>query len=473
MSIRLGAAICLALLWVAPASARFQTVIPNIVAADSLLEVGLADFKAGNYTDAQAAFDQILSRYPTNSASSSAAILAAKSAYRLGQYQQARSFLSGFAATYGSSSYVTEARNLDEMAFEAIRFGTESTLTLGVLFSLDRNERHQTQEIFNGIRLAVDAHNAQRNSSPVKMIFRDIDGGSASARRAVRELADQNVSAIIGTLFSEEAIAAAQEAERLKTVFVAPLATDDNLTTNRSFTFQANPSMAIRGASMARFAVNGLRLDSFAVVLSVDERKISERQADGFLEEASRLGAVINQIHILPDENALYRLAEVIPSDTLDAAHAVYIPLASRNPVATVGAILSNLDRMNRDVRVIGNEAWQDLPQKTHASAYLTTYGDEFWVDAESVEYQRFVRSFRALSDTVPERLGVTGFDVTNFVLDSLEEANGENGAALAKIMRNSDPFQGLGLRIHFDGGSINKALFYHRYRDNQLSLIR
>jgi len=359
------------------------------------------------------------------------------------------------------------------MAFEAIKYQTNKPSKIGILFSMNRDERHQSQEIFNGIRLAVDAHNQSQRGRPVQMIFRDIDGGPSSTRRAVRELASQDVSAIIGTLFSEDALAAAEEAERLKTVFVAPLATDDQLTANRTFTFQANPSMKARGASMARFAVNGLRLDSFAVVLALDERKISERQADGFLEEASRLGASINMIHILPDENALYRMAEVLPADTLDTVHAVYIPLASRNPVATVGAIFSNLDRMNRDVRVIGNEGWQDLPQKTHASAYVTTYGDDFWINPTSEVYTLFERSFKQLAEQAPDRLGVTGFDVTNFVLESLDEADGDSGRTLAQIMHSRAPFQGLGLRIHFDGGYVNQALYYHRYRDNELSLIR
>lgn len=472
-------AVCICLLSAMPARARFQNVIPRYDVADSLLSSGVSSFETGKYEIAQALFDRVLNEFEPNNATTTAIILAAKSAYRLGKFESARAYISGFAGKYGSSKYVSEARFLDQLSFDASRFMARKTTSLGIIFSLDRDESGQTQEIFNGVRLAVDQYNLEHSEQPVQMIFRDIDGGAASARRAIRELAAEGVSVIIGTLFSEEAIAAAEEAELLQKVFVAPLATNDQLVDNRSFTFQANPSMKVRGAAMARFAVNGLRLDSIAVILATDDRQISERQSDGFLEEASQLGVTINMVSVLPNENALYRLSDALGADTLDLAKAVYIPLASRSPAATAGAILSNLDRMNPNIRVIGNEGWQDLPQVSHASSYLVTYGNEFWVDPASDQYQAFARTFRALAMAEPGRLGVTGFDVTNFVLNVLDQLESKDGLnrqkelRLVEAFRAQPLFQGLGLRIHFDGSNVNRALFYHRYKDNELTLIR
>ena len=462
--------LCSSILVTSPAAARYQTIIPSILEAQSLLEEGITQFERGEYATAQATFDRILNEFPSNSATTTAVIFAAKSAYRRDQFESTRTYLNGFTIKYGSSSYVSEARLLDELAFEATKYRTEDPFLLGILLSLNRQERAQTQELFNGIRLAIDDHNRDSRNRPVRMIFRDINGGASATRRAMRELTTQKVSAVIGTLFSEDALAAAEEAEKAKTLFLAPLATDDKLVAGRSYTFQANPSMYVRGAAMARFAVLGLRLDSIAVILNADERKISERQADGFLEEASRLGATISMVTVLPNESSFYTLSDVLPPDTLDSANAVYIPLASRNPVAAAGAILSNLDRMNPYIRVIGNEGWQDLPQKTHASSYLTTYGDDFRIDPDSEPYQSFTQAYKNLADIPPDRLGVTGYDVTTFLLEALDETEDEN---LPNTFRSKGPFQGLGLRIHFDGANVNQALFYLRYRDNLLALIR
>lgn len=460
-----------ALLWCTlPATARYQTTIEQAPEADSLLTVGMASFSSGNYAQAQATFDRILNEYRPNHSTTVAVIFAAKSAYRQKKYDVARTYLNGFAIKYASSSYVDEAKRLDELAYGAQQIETADVINIGVILSLDRDERHQTQEIFNGIRLAFDDHNRNNPGQPVRLVFRDIDGGANATRKAVRELVNNGAVAIIGTLFSEEALAAADEANKLSTVFVAPLATDDDITVGKPYAFQANPSMNTRGSAMARFVKNGLRLDNVAVIVAADDRKIAERQADGFLTEAASLGLNINMVNVLPSENTFYSLADSLPTDTLNASEVVYIPLASRSPVATVGAILSNLDRMNKNIRVIGNEGWQDLPQKTHASAYLATYGSAYWVDPINPEFSSFSRSFRTLAEKAPERLAVTGFDVATFVIKAV---TGSSTGALDERIRTMEHFSGLGIRIHFDGLNINQALFYHRYKDNQLTLIK
>ncbi len=453
-----------------PAQARYQTVIENNAVADSLFSVGLERFTEGDYAASQATFDRLINEFRPNRSTTASVVFAAKSAYRQKKYESVRSYLNGFAITYASSSYLDEAKRLDELALGALQIETANVVDIGVILSLDRDERQQTQEIFNGIRLAIDEHNKNSPNKPIRLVFRDIDGGATAARKAVRELAGAKVVAILGTLFSEEALAAADEANKLSTVFVAPLATDDEITQGKPFAFQANPSMKTRGAAMARFVKNGLRLDNVAVVLATDERKISERQADGFLTVASELGLTITMVNVLPSENSLYSLADTLPSDTLNQSDVIYMPLASRRPVATVGAILSNLDRMNRNIRVIGNEGWEDLPQKTHASAYLATYGSAYWVDPANDSFAVFSRSYRALAGKAPDKLAVTGYDVTRFVLKAINEAG---SGAITQKMRDMDPFDGLGIRIHFDGQNINQALFYHRYRDNQLTLIK
>ena len=453
-----------------PAQARYQTVIENNGVADSLFSVGLEQFTQGDYAQSQALFDRVINEFRPNRSTTAAVIFAAKSAYRQKKYELVRAYLNGFAISYASSSYLDEAKRMDELALGAMQIVSADVVDIGVILSLDRDERQQTQEIFNGIRLAIDENNKVSQNKPIRMVFRDIDGGATAARKAVRELAAAKVTAILGTLFSEEALAAADEANKLSTVFIAPLATDDDITQGKPFAFQANPSMKTRGAAMARFVKNGLRLDNVAVILAADERKISERQADGFLTAASELGLTITMVNVLPSENSLYSLADTLPSDTLNQSDVIYIPLASRTPVATVGSILSNLDRMNKNIRVIGNEGWQDLPQKTYASAYLATYGSAYWVDPSNTGFAVFSRSYKALSDKDPDKLAVTGYDVTRFVLKAINEAG---SGSIEQKMRDMDQFEGLGIRIHFDGQNINQALFYHRYRDNQLTLIK
>ncbi len=444
--------------------------IPTVVRADSSLQKGVDNFEAGQFAEALTIFEQLLADHPNNASSSAARIMAAKSAYRMGRFTLTLSFLSDFSADFPSSGYLEEASHLSELASSAHRTASNSPQLVGILLSLSEEDRVASQAIFNGVRLAVEMHNSGRNDRKIKMIYRDVDGGPPAARRAVRELSDEGVTLIIGTLYSEEAIAAADQAERERIVFIAPLATDERVSDSRTFSFQANPSMRVRGEVMARFAINGLRLNRLGVIAASDNRKVGERLSDGFIEEASRMGADLVFIDILPDESYWYQLPDLITADTLDGIDALYVPLATRDPVPLAGAILSSFDRVGRVPRLLGNAAWHDLPQRAHASVYTTTYSNDFLVDEESFDYRAFAEKYFNLSGTTPDRLGITGYDVTTFGLRALSRRDSRQ---LHDVIRNMPAFEGLGMRIHFEGGNVNRYMFYHRYRNGTLALIR
>lgn len=455
---------------VAPAAAQVRTGIPSISEADSLLQAGLTEFRAGNNLAARNAFVRILDSFPDNASTSTARIMAAKAAYRDKDYVGARAFLSAYATTFPTSSYVEEARELDALALEASRVQSRPPLRLGILLSLSGEDRVPSQALFNGIRLAVDEHNVQEGARPVVMMFEDIEGGPDVAADAVTTLSDAGADIIVGTLYSEEAIAAAKRADEEQIIFIAPLATDERVSAGRRYAFQANPSMAVRGEAMARFAVNGLRLTRLGVFTVADERRVGERLSDGFIQAASELGAEINLIQLLPSESAWFDLPNEIPADTLNLVDAIYVPMATRDAPALAGAILATFDRFGKNVRLLGNTAWHDLPQKAHASRYTMTYSNDFLPDLSSDDFLRFAWTYYDLSGADVDRLGLSGFDVTRF---ALEATSREDSRALWDVIRNMPEYQGFGLRIHFDGGNVNRALYYHRYRDGSLSLIR
>jgi len=448
-----------------------QTIgIPTIPETQELLDEGLREFEMGRYDSARSLFDQIQTEFSVNASSSAARLMSAKSAFRMGDYSSTRATLAGFASDFPTSRYLESARNLDEIALVALRSATSEAINLGVLLSLSDEDRVASQELFNGIRLSVDEHNAQVGNQKIRMIYRDVGDGPAAARSGVRQLAALGAQLIIGTLYSEEAIAAAEQAERDRVVFLAPLATDEEVSRGRRYAFQANASMTSRGEAMARFAVNGLRLDSLGVISSSDDRRVGERLSDGFVQVASELGAKINFISILPDESFWYQLSDLMPTDTLQYVQAIYVPLATRDPVTLAGAVLSAFERTGRTPRLLGNAAWHDLPQKTNAAHFTTTYANDYFVDEEDPQYEAFKNEFEILSGKSVNRLGVTGYDVTSFALRALSRGDSRQ---LYDVIRHMPPYEGLGLRIHFDGGNVNQYFFFHRYRDNSLTLIR
>jgi len=460
----------LVVLWCTPAIAQDLSGLASSAAADSLLTEGTDAFVRGDYEAAQDRFLSVREQYAGTTAMSAATYMAARSSYRLEQYARVIGLLSRFGTDFPGSSYTEDAERLVGLAREAEQLRDRRPARLGVVLSLEKELRLETQAMFNGIHLAVEAHNASFTSRPVQIMYRDSDPGEEGARRSVRELAAAGADIILGTLFSDTALAAADEARRRGVVFVAPLATDGRISRDNPWAFQANPSMAVRGELAARFAVNGLRMDSLGVVTTHDADGLSEELTDAFVQEVSELGKFVNLITLLPDERGWFQLPDFFPADTLRHVDALYMPIVSNDRQRVAGGILSSMDRFGRTTRILGNAAWHDLPMRTHASKYEVTYVNDYFPGRDSMATARFESAYRPLAGVGPGRLAYSGFDVATFLSGILDRPDLEN---LADIIRRAPTFDGLAHRIHFDGTNVNRAMFYHRYRDGNLALIR
>ena len=318
-------------LWLAvhPAAAQpaGQDPMPRNARAEVAFEQALRLFEEEDYEAAYQRFREIYEQYALHRKTTAAVLMAGKALYRNGEYQNAVTLLTVFLQDYPTSGYrVVAGRTLgfaqqklreEESRLEAIR--------LGIALPMSRNDTPLTQALFNGIRLAVEEHNrtAQR---PVQMVFRNTTNTPLGARQAVMALVDERVDVIIGPLYSGEAQAAAGTAEREGVVLVAPLATDEDVARGRRYVFQANPTITLRGAVMARLAFNHLRLRRIGVAAE-SGNSISERMAEGFQEEARRLGAGVEFFQLLSTSRDWGELPEVVGEDALAKVDAVYLPV--------------------------------------------------------------------------------------------------------------------------------------------------
>ena len=443
------------------------SVIPP---ADSLFRLGLERFDEGHFAEAHTLFQRAVDNFDLHAGTTAAMLMAGKSSYRLGDYPAARDELEALVEAFPSSGYLEEARRTIGFAVGMIDREVPDTVRVGIVLSLSGEEATVSQSLFNGVRLAVEDYNLAGRTAPVKMVFRDSGGQASGAADAVRRLADEDVDFIVGTVFSDQAIAAAEAAERERIVFVAPLATDERVSEGKRYAFQANPTIELRGRLMARFAVNGLRLNAFGVIAMHEADGVSERLTDAFIKEASELGASINLVRLLPDENAWIRLSETVSRDTLSHVEAIYVPVTSPEPLAVIGALLSSLDRMRASVRILGNSAWHQLPMVSAASRYTATYSNDFYLAASDPSLTIFQARFRELSGESPNRPAYAGYDVTKFMLQIVSRRPEE---PLYESVWFEPEYRGIASRIGFFGLNVNGALFFHRYRDGELRLIR
>jgi ABC-type branched-subunit amino acid transport system substrate-binding protein len=320
--------------------------------------------------------------------------------------------------------------------------------------------------------MAVDEQNqSATGSNRIRLVFRDIGADAAGAGQAVRSLADEGTGVILGALFSEQAREAAAAAEARRVVFVAPRATDDRVSRNRLYTFQANPTIEVRGRLLARFAVNGLLLRRFGILSGFDNQGISQSMAEAFQDEIERLGSEVVFFKTLQSASDWSRLPDMLDPDSLARTRALFVPLSGRQPERQANSLIQTLETLGADLRVLGNAEWHQLPLGPRADPYGVTYANDFRVDSSDRTTSAFLRSHRSRFGSDAGRLAHVGYDVTRFLLSTM--SGHPTPADLADALRTAAAFEGTGMRIDFRGGQVNEAMFYQRYRDGRIDLLR
>ncbi|HEX7071722.1 MAG TPA: ABC transporter substrate-binding protein [Rhodothermales bacterium] len=460
-----------------PARALAQVdAVPFNSDASLVFDQGVEAFEDGEYGMAYRRFRLVYSSYPLNTRTTAAQLMAGKSLFREGRYEDAIQVLEQLIERYPTSSYVQDARETIEHARAALddQDSAPRPFLLGITLPLEAGEAALTQAMFNGIRLAVDEHNDRfAGERPVRMVFRDSEGTEDGARRAAVALIDAGVDAIVGPLYSEGAEAAGEIAERSEIVLIAPLATEESVSQGRRHVFQANPTWTVRGQMLARFARERFGHERYGIFAEFGD-SYSERMAEGFQDEVTRLDGSVLHYRLIESGSQWYQLDALLPATSWDSLEAVYLPISGQDAGQYASAALSALARAGVQPQVLGSAEWGNVTALSLASDFNTVYTNSFYLLDGDPAVTRFNEAYRELSGAAPTgqagRVAYAGYDVARFLLMRMMQAG---DAPLVESIAQAPWYQGLGSRLHFEGGNVNRGLYYMRYRPGKIDLLR
>lgn len=460
-------------LLVAPLAQAQVPTVPRDAEAEMIFDQAIQAFESGDYGMAARRFRLVYTQYPLNQKTTAATLMGARALMREGQTAQAQALLRDLIDSYPTSRYAGEARRMLSGDGALPTPARRERATLGIALPLRGDAGPLTQSFFNGLRMAVDEHNAQTRGPLIEMAFRDTRSEASAARSAVRDLASAAV--IVGPLFSDAARAAALEAESRGVTLVAPLATDSDVSAGRRNVFQANPTLEMRGRAAARLARAALRARRLGIVTAPG---VSEEMAEAFSDEVRREDGTVTFYQVLPSARSWGDLA---PDDDAAAQNgagvfadsdALYLPVAGGDAGQQVAAAVGALSQFNEVPTVIGNAEWHN--RATAASARLgVVYTNDFFLDESSRDAQRFLSAFRQRYDTdlsraafIEQRLAVTGYSLGLYLIDAIS-----SGRPVGTFLRET-PRDALGVRFDFRGGNVNSALFTCRYPNGQAPAV-
>ena len=464
---RLVLAVCLA--FAAPSALAQEAVAPDRVpSAEAAFQSGLAEFRAANFEEAQRLFRRAAGEFGVNQRTTAAQLMAARSAYALGEFDAAVSQATTLVSRNPGSRYAASARELIALATAGGPGGVAEPFDLGIALPVSGDDGYLGQALFNGIRIAVDEHNARASEErlqPVRMVFRDSRASAVGAEAAVTDAVGAGAGAVIGPLFSSEAMAAAEAAEAAAVPLLAPLATDAEVSQGRRYAFQANPTFPERGRAMARYATGRLGLTRLGVASQANTFGVE--MAEAFADEARGLGATVLFSATVPGDDDWADLDRIAGESTLERTQAIYLPVTGATAPEHAADALRAIDGVSPAPRPLGNTEWEGLAgSRARASRLGALFTQDFFVPPGAAD--AFGRRYRALSGLGPDRLAIIGYDTASFLIAQLGAGEG----ALADRIRRAPRFDGIAHRFEFDGGQVNRALFILGYRDSQAVLL-
>ncbi len=334
-------------------------------------------------------------------------------------------------------------------------------------FTIPRN-------LYFGILLAADDFNNRNIDQKVKLHFRNSAEDPDTTARAFTELVWVSyVDAVVGPLFSEPATRMARLSEDYRIPMLAPLANSDQLNRDYNYTFQLNPTFESHGKNMARFAVQELRLDTLAIITEPESQ--GRVSALAFRHEAERLGAHISYYieedfsisgYDFTDVTQVFTPNEaLIDSLKLTRSQAIYAPFTGQASTTMMNLMLNALESMRSDLVILGTEEWEFAELTTFQQRFFEIYYSQpFDLTRDNSALPFFEDEYITKFGIDPDRFSRLGYDTATYLFQSLERAG--NPVYLERALRTAPVYNGLSVRVNFDGQRVNQNLFIRPLSD-------
>lgn len=219
-------------------------------------------------------------------------ILIAQKYYYLGELRKSKSILEPIFQSRTISKYLAKAHDLWRKLSKGL------SIKICGLLPLMHNDPSSPykgigEDILMGIEIGVDEFNTKYGPNfQIDLNLRDTEKNSYVAAKELEKLAkDEDIIAVVGPVFTNEAQACAEVNRSRRLPMVSPTATGNGIAEVSEYCFQANPDFINRGRAMAIYAVKQLGLINLAVISPDDPS--SRIITENFISEVEKIGGKI------------------------------------------------------------------------------------------------------------------------------------------------------------------------------------
>jgi branched-chain amino acid transport system substrate-binding protein len=340
-------------------------------------------------------------------------------------------------------------RSLFLLCFLAACNSTDDPIRIGILGPLTTNDGSPMK---NAAILAAEEINRAGgiNGRRLELVERDDFGNADSAVRAAGELAESDVVAVVGSVYSSITLTVAPifNGSANPVVQISPSSSSPAISQAGPYTFRICPSDLAHGGALARFARERLNLSRAAVIYQNDEYGRGMRRA--FLEEFTRLGGTI--LGVDP-----YLQVDGVPAPyfqrLVEGVQPQFIFVAG---MAREGGQAMRIARgLGLDAAFMGGDGLSDLAD-TDPVAEGTFISVAYLEDQPSPRNLEFVQRYHARwpNSAALNKSGAGAYEAIYLLKEIIERAGPNRRRirdALAEVGNSTPAYDGLTGKIAFD----------------------
>jgi branched-chain amino acid transport system substrate-binding protein len=305
------------------------------------------------------------------------------------------------------------------------------------------------QSSHSGVQLAIDEANSAGGvlGKKIHIYVEDDQSKPEEAKTAVLKLIKQNqVLAVLGEVASSRSLAAAPECQRNGVPMISPASTNPKVTEVGNYIFRVCFIDPFQGATMAKFAIQGLHVKRAAVLKDV-RNDYSVGLAQFFVQTFTQMGGTIVGEESYSEGDIEFKAQ--LTTLRAKAPEAIFIP----GYYTEVGLIARQARELGINVPLLGGDGWDspktiEIGGKAVEGSYFSTH---YSPDDPDPRVQAFIRRYKARYGEVPDAMGVLGYDAANILIDAIKRAGTTDRAKIRDALAETKNYPGVSGNITFD----------------------
>jgi branched-chain amino acid transport system substrate-binding protein len=228
---------------------------------------------------------------------------------------------------------------------------------------------------------------------------------------------------------------------------LSPASTNPKVTQVGDYIFRACFIDPFQGSTMAKFAVNSLKLRKFAI-LTDTKNDYSTGLTQYFRETVKALGGQIAVEESYGEGDIEFKAQ--LTAIKAAQPEAIYVP-----GYYTECALIARQAReLGLTATLLGGDGWDspktvEIGGKFVDGVYFTNHYSE---EERRPEVQKFIADYRqAYSGKTPDAMAVLGYDAMQMMADAIRRAGSTNGQAIRDALAATKDFRGVSGRITID----------------------